>query len=649
MSTRIKERGGGGSKIMASKLSNKVPLHSTPNDKRPVSAPRRSTVAIGKENPRDVSVGRVSSSRRKIEEKPAPPLAVVRFSTSSLPRGKSSKPPDLMSDVRGDRRLPRVSTSDQLGKAPGRDLEPEAGGRKSVGGIRVSGTFLSGKGLYDQGLMRNAERLATATGGVSYLHNPKPKGDTKSLDLIAEKLGRKSDGDLNAKGSSNSSKQQNEATFLEKKVKNLKESASLQTSKNKTFPVSSSNAIDGETTRCFPTGPKDSSYAVSNPKPQGQTNEIVAHATSNTKKEDCLVMQLEPSKDVGYDVKIKDIPCEQCVDSVPKIEVAHGRSANFRVFEKENDDVTGARIVSKYPSKLHEKLAMLEGKVQKIASEIKRTKEILDGNNPDDSKLILSDIQSQICGIEKAVSHAVRGTTSQPDSSKVIKANFVDQNNCVPGDIDQTIIPSYTVRELKNDVAEARFFPHHKLLRDRNSSGILGGHGSDRSDSDLEDGSSSSVGENPIAMKFLASLDLEQGEPSQHVNLASEHVTVQASGFERSTSTAEYSSKKMVSEFSKGEIELVADENFEEFDNMEKNPALMLHEQPKGPYKDQLCEIGQKPSTSGWFVSEGEAVLLTHHDGSCSYYDITNYEVNLSTINTAIYLPLFFLRVSRLH
>ncbi|KAG6502425.1 KIN14B-interacting protein At4g14310-like [Zingiber officinale] len=622
MSTRLKERGGGGNKIMACKPNNKGPLNSTLNDKRPVSAPRRSTVAVGKENPRDVSVGRASSSRRKVEEKPAPPFAAVRFSTSSLPRGKSCKPSDLVSDIRGDRRPPRVSTSDQLGRAPGRDLEAEAGGRKSFG---VSGALLPGKGLYDQALMRNAERLATATGGVSYLRNPKPKGDTKSLDLIAEKLGRKSDGDLNAKGSSNSSKQKNEPPFLEKKVTNLKENASLQNSKNKTFLVSSSKAIDGETPRFFPSGLKDTSYAVSNPKPQGQTDEIVAHATtSNTKKEDCLEVQLEPSKDVGYDVKIKDIPCEEeRVDSVPKVEVAHGRSANIRVFEKSNDDVKGARVVSKYPSKLHEKLAMLEGKVQKIASEIKRTKEILDGNNPDDSKLILSDIQSQICGIEKAVAHAVRGTTtSQQDSSKVIKANCEDQNNCVPDHTDQTIIPSYTVRELKNDVIEARFFPHHKFLKDRNSSGILGGHGSDRSDSDLEDGSSCSVGENPIAMKFLASLDLEQGEPSKHVNLASEHMTVQA----RIISAAEYASKKMVSDYSMGGIELVADENFEKIDNLEKKSALMLHEQPKGPYKDQLCEIGQKPSTGGWFVSEGEAVLLSHHDGSCSYYDMTNYE-----------------------
>lgn len=85
----------------------------------------------------------------------------------------------------------------------------------------------------------------------------------------------------------------------------------------------------------------------------------------------------------------------------------------------------------------------------------------------------------------------------------------------------------------------------------------------------------------------------------------------------------------MASGLSKRETELMCDEKLQEFLDMEKKPALMLHEQTEGPCKDQLCEIGRKPCTGGWFVSEGEAVLLAHHDGSCSHYDITNYEVKL--------------------
>lgn len=145
---------------------------------------------------------------------------------------------------------------------------------------------------------------------------------------------------------------------------------------------------------------------------------------------------------------------------------------------------------------------MLEGKVQKIASEIKWTKGILHAHNPDDSKLVLSAIQSKICGIEKAVADAVRGTASQQGSSKVMKANCQDKNKFVSG---------------------------------HSSSGVLERHSSDRSGSDFNDESLSSIDENPIAVKFLASLDLEQGEPSHDVvNLASEHVTVQATWFEES-------------------------------------------------------------------------------------------------------------------
>ncbi|KAJ6824605.1 deSI-like protein [Iris pallida] len=53
---------------------------------------------------------------------------------------------------------------------------------------------------------------------------------------------------------------------------------------------------------------------------------------------------------------------------------------------------------------------------------------------------------------------------------------------------------------------------------------------------------------------------------------------------------------------------------------------MMAFEEGEDSYKDQIFEIGRKSSTAGWFVSEGEAVLLTHSDGSCSYYDIANCE-----------------------
>ncbi|KAG6511844.1 hypothetical protein ZIOFF_029922 [Zingiber officinale] len=226
---RVAKYGGGGNKVGATKPHGEMPFHpfqSTPNDKRPASAPRRASFANGKENRRAVSAGKSFIARPKLEGNSAA-IAGVRLSTSSFPRGKPSEPSDMASELRGKRRLPRVSTSGQLGIASGRDPEAQAGGRRSFGGIRVSDTFLPGKGLCDQSLKKNAERLDT------FLRNPEPKGDAESLDLIAEKLGRKNgdDSNSNAKGSSSSSKPKKEAPLLEKKARSLKESASLQTSK----------------------------------------------------------------------------------------------------------------------------------------------------------------------------------------------------------------------------------------------------------------------------------------------------------------------------------------------------------------------------------------------------------------------------------
>ncbi|KAH7276992.1 hypothetical protein KP509_39G029600 [Ceratopteris richardii] len=41
---------------------------------------------------------------------------------------------------------------------------------------------------------------------------------------------------------------------------------------------------------------------------------------------------------------------------------------------------------------------------------------------------------------------------------------------------------------------------------------------------------------------------------------------------------------------------------------------------------NQLHPIGNKIATAGWYVSDGEAILLAHDDGSCSYYDVANMD-----------------------
>ncbi|KAK9083131.1 hypothetical protein Scep_029602 [Stephania cephalantha] len=74
------------------------------------------------------------------------------------------------------------------------------------------------------------------------------------------------------------------------------------------------------------------------------------------------------------------------------------------------------------------------------------------------------------------------------------------------------------------------------------------------------------------------------------------------------------------------EIRLTTDETFDEFYDQENKPEMLVNEEIEDTNMDQLHEIGRKASTGGWFVSEGESVLLAHDDGSCTFYDITNCE-----------------------
>lgn len=78
----------------------------------------------------------------------------------------------------------------------------------------------------------------------------------------------------------------------------------------------------------------------------------------------------------------------------------------------------------------------------------------------------------------------------------------------------------------------------------------------------------------------------------------------------------------------KGNVEsmLTANETLEECDE-EENKAIMIYvEEIDDSFNDQLSEIGHKTYTGGWFLSEGESVLLAHDDGSCTFYDVANSE-----------------------
>ncbi|XP_059448287.1 KIN14B-interacting protein At4g14310-like [Corylus avellana] len=290
---------------------------------------------------------------------------------------------------------------------------------------------------------------------------------------------------------------------------------------------------------------------------------------------------------------------------------------------------------NKYPSKLHEKLAFLEGKVKRIASDIKRTKEMLDMNNPDSSKIILSDIQDKISGIQKAIGNVGGESDGKIGLSRGAgdgESRIIVQKEKSKEAYSVNTVKS-SVKGLSSEELEARLFPHHKLLRNRTFLKVTSA-GSQSHEPHFEGPncelkvdkkSFSPIDDNPIAMEFLASLNTEQTKVTIRDGQAGlECCEVQEMDGDTSTGVSDcsnvFNGKRDV------ELVLTTDERLDDFDDQERIQGAIIGEETEDSCIDQLNEIGHKASTAGWFISEGEAVLLAHDDGSCSFYDIVNCE-----------------------
>ncbi|CAO2821628.1 unnamed protein product [Amaranthus hypochondriacus] len=301
-----------------------------------------------------------------------------------------------------------------------------------------------------------------------------------------------------------------------------------------------------------------------------------------------------------------------------------------------NEEGSSSRIGNKNASKLHEKLAYLEGKVKRIASDIKKTKEMLDMNNTDASKVILSDIQEKISGIEKAMGNVIVDskevvTVDCSNNLDDLKCNESDEL-CKTNDDDHDVQADSSqvhVKGLNSEELEARLFPHHKLLRNRITQKVS--QSSSHMDKIHNSGSNSMkeseshVDEDPIELAFLASLTKVQPEVDvKEVEVTMDCKEVLEAGDTESSTARKRSGSCSVK--NKVELELEADEKLDEFDEQENKQSMMVEEDRDDDSMSQLIEIGRKTSTGGWFVSEGESVLLAHDDGSCSFYDIANHE-----------------------
>jgi hypothetical protein len=293
-----------------------------------------------------------------------------------------------------------------------------------------------------------------------------------------------------------------------------------------------------------------------------------------------------------------------------------------------SDEGSGSKVGVKYPSKLHDKLAFLEGKVKRIASDIKKTKEMLDMNNPDASKVILSDIQDKISGIEKAMGNvAGTGTAVVVEKSESEKVEDVKSS----------------VKGLNTEELEERLFPHHKLLRNRTSlKAPRASCQSHESGCELKVGEkfSGPIEENPKAFELLYSLGKEDKKVTMRdAKVGLESFEVQEMG-DDSVSGKQDSSNMF--NLKCEDLVLTTDETLDEFDDQENGDTIMIGEETEDTCVYEVKEIGTKNSTGGWFVSEGESILLSHDDGSCSFYDIANCEVCTRTIIFCLALNFHF-------
>ena len=64
----------------------------------------------------------------------------------------------------------------------------------------------------------------------------------------------------------------------------------------------------------------------------------------------------------------------------------------------------------------------------------------------------------------------------------------------------------------------------------------------------------------------------------------------------------------------------------ENVENVMNDDGLEL-EDAEDVILNELRPIGDKVAVAGWYASDGEAILLAHDDGSCSYHDVANMEV----------------------
>ncbi|KAG0484247.1 hypothetical protein HPP92_008326 [Vanilla planifolia] len=668
MSSRLKERGGAGGKVIASnpsrdifggsqkeksnshsravsacrasvtRLSQTAPSAPGKENPRPISAGRTSiyrasSAVVGKENPRSIFSARAIACRPenpsvKKDEKPVSSAgSAVRRSTSSLPRGK-------FTDCRTDR-LPRVANSGEVRNNAGfRSSDKEilgkgqltrsssGGTEKSVALVRENFRERKSNGLSGTKSVRVASRVSdikAKAGGcqapdveaclfdseqrnktIFSGNNVKPLGDSRTHNFqVPEKL---DDAILT------------EVKQIERngvgKVAASKTSVSFHSTRFLTINV---KEFDGSKDKGTSDLAVKSSIEIDNAANHMVKDSENLH-TSENMPQNIFKERHNPCKTTFLDMHHE----AEATQLAPKPVGAVGNLCEAV------EEVCPSTASIKYQSKIHEKLALLEGKVQKIALEIKHTKDMLDKSKPNESRLVLSDIQKKICGIEKAVGNMKDSAISEL-ASNAVKVSSLQKGHLSSNDSGRVGNSLTSVNSFKNGELEGRFFPHHKLISGFESSLSSGEHDCSTKSMFPKQDEDGKVDVNFIDESLMFSINDGQPKPRRSDVFVQMNQGV-LSKMQLGSTSVECSSRDR-NEMQQEEVALESNEKLEECDTLENNLPLMACLGIEESSKDHLFEIGKKISTGGWFVSDGEAVLLAHGDNSCSFYDITNSEV----------------------
>ncbi|KAJ8434845.1 hypothetical protein Cgig2_022124 [Carnegiea gigantea] len=569
---RLKERGGNGGKIASSMPTKAL----TPVSEKPSSGSARKSAGDRENNPPITrSNSRVSGSAQKPAMRPMPRMSSAASGGGesrprSRPRGRSPSPSDL-NRVLSDLRKSRVSSSDTFDR-----------NERSVGS---SGKGLDGFRVLDKKGCRELSQKVSEKGVNGF----RVSADGKE-DAIA---GEKSVGE---------SKAGNKRLNLQsKKEDNL--------SKNSVRP--DVDDVGSGVSSCSHHYNKDGNIS--------SVDKIISHQEQSMHQNVVLRPHIDPIPERSVS--------EKSLKRLGAKSMGNLKDSDVDIEKGLKVEGTCGHSGKKHASKLHEKLAYLEGKVKRIASDIKRTKEILDKNNDDASKVILSDIQERISGIEKAMGNVITDSDMQVmGDSESGEVDSVQRPACQAEENDKVDSAKVSAKGLSCEELEARLFPHHRLLRNRTSVKVSA-PSSFTDAAHMSEFNSVSNSENS-----LHPIDMDQsavGFPLSFNKLSDAGFAVKGDEIQETEDT-ETSVMRQSSGIFAGknntELDLQADERLDEFDEQENKPPMVVEENMEDNSISQLMEIGQKICTGGWFVSDGESVLLAHNDGSCSFYDIANRE-----------------------